>query len=115
MRRIVKPKTVTFAQAAIHLDPSHKVLRAQSATLWRRLQCERSAGPEGVAEFPRRVREGLRGKRVFGEIPAFEAAGQNELQLHFMDAFLAILRVRSEEVRFHIVAFDFFEDLVRAV
>jgi len=32
-----------------------------------------------------------------------------------MDMFLAGFRVRNEKVRFHIVAFDFFEDLVRAV
>src|SRR5260370_4834677 len=32
-----------------------------------------------------------------------------------MDVLLLSFRVRNEEVRFHIVTFDFFEDLVRAV
>src|ERR1700675_3896091 len=115
MRCIVKAKTVPVAQAAIHLDSANEVLRTESAALRGSLKSQWTAGAEGIAEFPRRIRKILGSEGVLCEVPAFECTGQDELQLDFMDVFLLGLRIRNEEVRFHVVAFAFFEDLIRAV
>src|SRR5713226_3281181 len=115
MRCMVEAKTVPVTQAAIHLNSRDKVLRAESAALRGSLQSERTAGPEGIPEFPRGIRKVLGSEGILREVPALECAGQDELQLDFMKVFLAGFRVRNEEVRFHVVAFAFFEDLVRAV
>src|SRR5437016_8691735 len=53
MCSIVKAKIVPVAEPAIHFDPANEVLRTDRAALRGGLESERTAGTEGITEFPR--------------------------------------------------------------
>src|SRR2546429_9673329 len=55
MRSVVKTKTVPVTETAIHLDPANEVLPTERAALRGSFQSERTAGAEGIAEFPGRI------------------------------------------------------------
>src|SRR5205814_8106390 len=79
MRSVVKTKTVPVTETAIHLDPANEVLPTERAALRGSFQSERTAGAEGIAEFPGRIRKILGRQGVFCDVPALEGAGDDKL------------------------------------
>src|SRR6202011_6006140 len=52
---------------------------------------------------------------IFRKIPTFVIAGENELEFEFVDVFAAGGGIGREKIRFDVVAFNLFENLVRTV
>src|SRR5258707_785259 len=69
MRGLTQSKVVPVAQAAVHLNSSNKILQAEIALVRGAFQRQRTAGSQGVSEFPRLIRKILHGQGVLREVP----------------------------------------------
>jgi hypothetical protein len=87
-------------------------LRAEVAAVRACFERQRACYAERVAELPRFVGEVLFGDEVFGEVPAFEVAGEDQLALDggFDDAVaLAVVDLEAGDA---VVAGDFEDTFV---
>src|SRR5215472_10933258 len=107
-------EAVKVAKASVHFNSGDEVLAAQIAMVCRGLQREWPAGADGVSELPRIAPgEVLGGQRIQREVPATVPAREQELALEFVVVLLTRDSIRHGKVRFNIVTFYFFQDLVR--
>src|SRR5215831_18780204 len=113
MGGVWQPEAVAVAESAIHFNSGDKVFAAQIAVLGGSLKRKRPARADGVAELPRiAAGEILYGKRIDGEVPSLVSAGEQQLELEFVIDSLTGECIGRSVIGFHVVALDFFHDLV---
>src|SRR6267154_3554554 len=88
MRRIMQAETVAVAEPAVHLNSGDKILAAETTALCRGLQCQGTAGAQGIAELPR-IAAGkvLSSDGVFNQVPSLEGLRKQQLKFQFVIMF----------------------------
>src|SRR5262249_21962699 len=115
VRGVVQTWGVAIAQAAVHLDPRPKALRAECASFGAGSHFQRTAGADSITEFPGTIGEVLLKDQVLAEVPSFIVAAQDQLELKLSLALLAGNGIYFDEVADTIVAHDFQQAFVGAV
>ena len=75
-----KPKAVAIAKPSVKFCAQSEVFAAEIAGIRAGLESERTTRSQSVAKFPGEGAEILLGDEILRDIPAFEIAGENELE-----------------------------------
>src|SRR5258708_23429488 len=88
MRRIMQAETVAVAKPAVHLNSGDKILAAETTALCRSLQCQGTAGTQGITELPRiAAGQVLSNDGVFNSVPSLVDFRKQQLKFQFLIVF----------------------------
>ena len=111
----MQPKTLRVSQASVHLESGDEIFTAEIAPVWGSFQRQGTACANGIAKLPCMIGgKVLSSKWIDGKIPPFEGLREQQFEFELVVVFLSEGCIAFVVVRFDVVAFDFFENLVRS-
>src|SRR3981081_3823798 len=109
----MQAKAVAISEASIHFGAQSEVLAAEGAGFGGGSGGQGAAAAYGVTELPGAAGKILFSDEVFGDVPAFEVAGED--QFEFDLALLVVAVVTTQEIGAAVVPHDVQQSFVGSV